>query len=154
MRLFLSALLIIMVIGCSKKDRTPRGVLSKEKMEDVLWDMMQADEFLKDHVLKSDSTTSDTLVSSSGVYERVLALNKTTREEFDSSFNYYRRHPLLMKTILDSINAKQQSALPPPASYPLPRTADSLPRLADSMPKLRDSMHRFRDRRLRPNVVQ
>ena len=49
-------------------------------MEVVLWDMIQADEFLKDYVYKNDSTGLDTVESSIGVYERVLAINKTTRK--------------------------------------------------------------------------
>ena len=116
-------------------------------MEVVLWDMIQADEFLKDYVFKNDSTRIDTVESSISIYERVLALNKTTRKAFDSSFNYYRRHPQLMKTILDSINAKHQSELPPQTTYPLPKVADSLPRLGDTLGRLRD-------RKLLPSVVQ
>ena len=115
-------------------------------MEDVLWDMIQADEFLKDHVYKNDSTRLDTVESSIGVYERVLALNKTTRQEFDSSFNYYRCNPLLMKTILDSIQAKHQSELPPPTTYPLPKVVDSVSK------RLSDTLSRIRDRKILPNL--
>jgi len=148
MRIFLPLLFLLLVISCGKKDRVPKGVLSKEKMEVVLWDMIQADEFLKDYVYKNDSTRIDTVESSIGVYERVLALNKTTRKEFDSSFNYYRRHPQMMKTILDSINAKHQSELPPQTTYPLPKTVDSIPRIVDSLNR------RMLDRKRLPTVVQ
>ena len=148
MRIFLPVFFLLLAISCGKKDRVPKGVLSKDKMEDVLWDMIQADEFLKDHVYKNDSTRLDTVESSIGVYERVLALNKTTRQEFDSSFNYYRRHPQMMKTILDSINAKHQSELPPATTYPLPKVVDSLPR------RLGDTLQKLRDRKLLPSVVQ
>ena len=32
--------------GCKSKNTVPRGVLSPDKMEAVLWDMMRADQFL------------------------------------------------------------------------------------------------------------
>ena len=148
MRIFLPVLSLLLAINCGKKDSVPKGVLSKDKMEDVLWDMIQADEFLKDYVFKYDSTRIDTVESSVGLYERVLALNKTTRQEFDSSFNYYRRHPLLMKTILDSIQSKHQSELPPPTSYPLPKVVDSVSK------RLSDTLSRIRDRKILPGIGQ
>ena len=40
-------------------------------MEAVLWDMIQADEFLKDFVLNKDTTLNDTL-ESIRLYERVF----------------------------------------------------------------------------------
>ena len=96
-------------VSCSDKDRVPGDVLAKEKMENVLWDILQADEFLRDYVLSKDSTLNDTL-ESIRMYEKVFQLHKTSREEFARSFDYYRVHPPLMKQLLDSLNARSQQA--------------------------------------------
>jgi hypothetical protein len=113
MRFPFIVLLVTVVFACNKKDRVPEGLLQKEKMEAVLWDMIQADEFLKDFRLNKDTTLNDTLESIQ-MYERVFRMHKTTREVFDTSFRFYRRHPALMKEILDSLHANsQQAGLPP-----------------------------------------
>lgn len=100
-------LLFILIASCGTRSRVPKGILPPEKMEDVLWDMFQADVFLKDFMLKKDSTLNDT-TSSKGVYEKVFQFNKTSRQQFDTSFAYYQRHPKLLKEVLDSIYVKKQ----------------------------------------------
>ena len=109
MRLLLFVVLII-ISSCKREGHVPNGVLPKLKMQAVMWDMIQADEFLKDYVFK-DSTLNDTLESIK-VYEKVFALHNTDRVTYDSSFNYYRRHPLVMKEMLDSLYEKSRQTAP------------------------------------------
>ena len=63
---------LLITAGCSDKDRIPDEVLPKEKMGLVLWDMLQADEFLRDFMLTRDTTLDDTL-ESVRMYERVFS---------------------------------------------------------------------------------
>ena len=143
MRSIVPVFALLLCMSCGNNSKVPKGVLPKEKMQAVLWDMIQADEFLKDYVYNKDSTLNDTLLGRQ-VYEKVFALNKTSRQEFDSSYNYYRRHPLTMKTILDSLASKKQAALPPP-SYLNEIKKDSTPALIDTLKMLRG---RKKDKRI------
>ena len=104
MRIILLLLPALLFAAC-RKTNIPEGVLPKDKMQAVFWDMLQADEYLKDYVFYKDSTRNDT-TESIEVYERVFKFNKTSREQFDKSFDYYRNHPALMKEIVDSLNSR------------------------------------------------
>ena len=99
--------LLVMITSCGEKNKVPKGILQPQKMEVVLWDILQADAFLKEFVINKDSIVNDTSVSK-GVYEKVFQFNKISAAQFDTSFAYYQRHPALLKEILDSIYSKRQ----------------------------------------------
>ncbi|HEX2628877.1 MAG TPA: DUF4296 domain-containing protein [Chitinophagaceae bacterium] len=106
----------------------PNGIMKKEKMEMVMWDMLQADDFVREYMINRDSTLDDT-AEYINMYERVFRMHGTTRDEFDRSFNYYREHPALMKEVMDSMNTKFQRLPPPvyvPPATPLPATDTSV----------------------------
>ena len=96
----------LLIIGCSGKKKVPSGILPPRQMETVLWDMIRADEFLRDYALK-DTSLDDTL-ERIRLYERVFRVNKTTREQFDTSFSWYRKNPVLLKEMLDTLYARNQ----------------------------------------------
>lgn len=109
MRNWIVVLVLATLGACKAKDKIPAGILPREKMETVFWDMLQADEFARDFVFRMDSTRNDTLELIE-VYEEVFRLHKTSRSEFSNSFSWYRQHPPIMKDILDSLMAKAQNA--------------------------------------------
>ena len=88
-----------------KDNRLPKDVLPQEKMQEVLWSMISAGEFLNAYILNKDSV--DKLAESSKIYGQVFQIHHITKEEFDKSYLYYREHPALMKVILDSLSTKQ-----------------------------------------------
>ena len=46
MKLFLILLLLPFVFACSNKNDLPEGILPPPKMQEVMWDMIRAGEFL------------------------------------------------------------------------------------------------------------
>ena len=112
----------VLFVHCADKKKLPKGVIGKEKMEDVMWDMMQADQFLSDFVLnKNDSL--DTLEEHTSLYNDIFRLHKTNREEFTKSFRYYRSQPALMKEVLDSLSMRSIVERLP---APIPQVDDSV----------------------------
>ena len=79
-------------------------------MEAILWDMLNADEFVSGYVLPKNPAL-DRKQESIKLYEQIFRIHQTNREEFQKSFSFYRAHPALLKAVLDSINAKQSSTL-------------------------------------------
>jgi Domain of unknown function (DUF4296) len=116
MRITFFIVFVTHIVACGSKGDVPKAVLPKEKMEDVMWDMLRADEFVKEYMLARDSSLRDT-AEYIKMYERIFRLNKTNLEQYAESFTYYRTHPKLMKEILDSLNVRgQQQSLPPEAN--------------------------------------
>jgi hypothetical protein len=107
MKIVLPVLFAVLLMACGKRNEVPKDILPRDKMETLLWDMIRADEFVKDYIVNKDSTLNDT-TESIMVYERVFQFNKTSREEFARSLKYYQTHSTLLKEVLDSLNVRGQ----------------------------------------------
>ncbi len=99
-------------LACSNREHIPRNVLSKEKMQDVLWDLMRADQFFADFLLINDTAVNRDSARIR-LYRQVLAIHKISREEFKRSFDFYNARPALMKALMDSIAGRKE--IPRPA---------------------------------------
>lgn len=96
--------ILFFIAGCKSKSGVPSGVLAPEKMQVILWDMMRADQFLADYVLNKDTSLNKT-TESLKYYQQIFAIHKISKEQFQHSFSFYKTHPILLKTIMDSIAA-------------------------------------------------
>ena len=91
----------------------PKGVLPRKKMQEVMWDMIRAGEFLNSYVFNKD-TSLDKIAESQKWHNKIYQLHKITKRDFDRSYAYYESHPVLMRAILDSLSKKQaQPKIPP-----------------------------------------
>jgi hypothetical protein len=94
-----------LLFACSGKNDAPSGVLEREKMEDVMWDMMQADQYYREYLLR-DSMGKDVQQMRYSLYEEVFKIHKISKAGFDKSYDYYSSRPKLIKDIFDSLSAK------------------------------------------------
>ena len=129
-RLLFLLLPLFIMNSCKNNEQVPKNILPGEKMQEVLWSMIMAGEFLNGYVLIRDSV--DRVAESSKVYSQVFQVHQITREQFDKSYKYYREHPLLMRVILDSLVKKQTYA---PRTPPTPSTPEEFLRKEDSFRK-------------------
>lgn len=118
------AFLLLTGIGCSDKNSVPSGILSREKMENVLWDMIQADQYSTLYLAK-DSAHINTKMENLRLYEQVFRLHQVTREEFRKSYQYYLDHPALNQVLFDSLisrgnRLRTESYSRPVLSHPSP----------------------------------
>ena len=84
----------------------PKGILPRKKMQEVMWDMIRAGEFLNNYVFNKD-TSLDKIAESQKWHNKIYQLHKITKRDFDRSYAYYESQPVLMKEILDSLSKKQ-----------------------------------------------
>ena len=98
---------LLLVIGISCKDSTkiPSGILPKDKMENLMWDMMLADRYSAQFLVK-DSATKDVKLETMKLYEQVFQLHHITREEFVKNYKYYLNRPDISKAMFDSLSAR------------------------------------------------
>ncbi len=102
--------------------------MPREKMENVLWDMLRAGEFVNGYVLGTDTGTAHGS-KSFAVYEEVLRLHKISRQQFDESFTWYREHPDQMRRVLDTLAKRPYTGDSTAATRPKSRTDSLLPEL-------------------------
>ena len=102
MRTF-ALLMLIIFISCSGND-VPKDVMPPEKMGTVLYDVILADE-LADFSSMQDSTYR-LLEKRTVLYDSIFKTHNITKQAFQKSFHFYQQRPDLLKTILDSLQAK------------------------------------------------
>ena len=103
-RCFFLLLIIVFVVACGKNSK-PDNILPKVKMERVIWDMVQADEFVQTFVLK-DSNKVNVNAERYKLYEQVFQLHNTNKDQFKKSYEYYASRPAESKALFDSLSAK------------------------------------------------
>lgn len=104
MRLIAVIILVVSLAGCGDKDGLPSGILKREKMQTLLWDVIQADSYTT-LIIKKDSL-KNAAIENAKLQQQIFSINNVSKEEFYNSYDYYSRHAELMRPMLDSINSK------------------------------------------------
>ncbi|ANH79881.1 hypothetical protein A8C56_01820 [Niabella ginsenosidivorans] len=108
-KILLSAICFLLVAACGR----PKGVLSEEKMEAVLWDIAKGSEFVNSYVYYRYPQLNHAAINQE-VLRKIFTLHNITKEQFDKSLDYYQRKPDVFAALLDSINVQQtRKKLPP-----------------------------------------
>ena len=116
--------IFLLYAGCSEKDKIPSGVIGREEMEKILWDMMLADQYAANYIIK-DSAKVNVKMETLKLYEEVFRLHKVSRDEFRKSFQFYQERPDITRVIFDSLLARGNRARmenytrPPQATPPV-----------------------------------
>ncbi len=96
--------LSLILSGCAGTGSPPSGVLPKDKMQDILWDMIQADQYSALYLAK-DSTKINVKMETIRQYEQVFQIHRVSKEEFNKSLKYYFSRPDIAKPLFDSLTA-------------------------------------------------
>ena len=93
--------------SCTNRDSVPSGVISPDSMQVILKDVILADQFstqfvLKDSLLK-DSSLRNVKAETLRLYETIFKLHKVSKDEFRKSMDFYYSRPDLIKKIFDSL---------------------------------------------------
>lgn len=105
MRLVLIALFIMMVARCTDKTRVPADILPKDKMRDIMWDLMQVNEYAQNYLSKD--TLKNYKKERTVLYQQVFNLHEINKSEFNKSLDYYMSRPDLTQAIFDTLAARQ-----------------------------------------------
>ena len=131
--------------SCKDKNALPAGILSKEKMQAVLWDVIRAEAFTNSYIKKDTTKNKNLVLEDAKLQHQIFAINNVTKDEFYTSYDYYRMHPDLLLAVLDSIDTKnsKENNLHGRNSpyYPNPRDRFNNGHFP-GMPFLKDSLNR------------
>jgi hypothetical protein len=94
--------------GCIQDKKIPKDVLPQNEMRKIMWDLMRADAYVADFIMK-DSTRNQK-EESAVLYEKIFDIHSTTRETFKKSLAFYEGRPDLFKAISDSLRSDERKA--------------------------------------------
>ena len=97
---------MITLFSCSSKDSVPDAIIQPDKMGDVLWDVMRM-QFLAEEISISDTAVNKE-EEVKKLTEKVFKIHKTSSSEFEKSYEWYIKHPGLLKRIFDSMQVQKQ----------------------------------------------
>ena len=97
---------LLVLLSCSDKPETPAGVLPPEKMQQVLWDIIRADEYT--NISLSRDSSANRINTRINQYRQIFELHGTTKEEMERSLDYYKARPELFKVVMDSIQKQSE----------------------------------------------
>ena len=137
MRLLVFVLAVSLLAACANSDAIPGNVISKQKMETIIWQLIQSDEYINIRLAKDTAKKMST--EKMKIYQQVFDLNGVSLAEFKKSYQFYMEHPNISKEMFDSISVranrqhmeiytgKKDSLKPMPAPIsPLPAGAGNL----------------------------
>ena len=70
MRFFLFIILIFLNFGCIRDNKIPKDVIPQNQMRKIMWDLMRADAYVSDFVMKD--STRDKKTESAKLYEKIF----------------------------------------------------------------------------------
>ena len=110
MKFFSGILLsIILFFSCAKNGGKP-DVLPQNKMTAVMWDMIRADQYVSDFLLKDSTRNKKT--ESTRLYDEIFHIHKITPQQFKKSLTYYSSRPDLFRPIIDSLAKRKNESSP------------------------------------------
>ena len=92
--------LVWCLVSCTDKDKLPKGVLPKAKMQKVLWDVIQAERFRETFIRDS---SKDLKAETFKLYAQVFEIHKVTKDEFIKSYKFYMSRPDIARDMFDSL---------------------------------------------------
>ena len=145
------SLIVLLLTRCSQANSIPGDIIPLDKMETILWQLMQTDEFTTYVIVKDSIKNLDK--ERIKLYNQVFELNKTNKDAFKKSYQYYMNHPEMGKVMFDSIavraNRLREEAYKPKEETPAkPDTLkknipDTLKKsIPDTLKKKRDILKR------------
>jgi hypothetical protein len=90
--------------ACSNKDDAPSGILPREKMESVLWDIIQAERYTSTYMAMD--TSKNIKLENFKLYDQIFQIHGINKDEFIESYRFYLSRPDIARVLFDSITAR------------------------------------------------
>ncbi len=94
------------LISCSGKNDVPPEIIQPKKMQNILWDVIRAQE-LSAAMARKDSAINE-IAETKILTEKIYEIHNITSVDFDKSYLWYTNHPEMMRTIFDSMTSQSQ----------------------------------------------
>lgn len=99
-------ILSLFLCSCYTADKPPADVIKTDEMKNILWDVMSAQALASELSLKDSSVNQ--AVQTKILSRQVFDIHHTDSATFNKSYNWYVKHPDILKLIFDSLYAQKQ----------------------------------------------
>ena len=106
MRVFCLIFFLFSIPGCKNDEKIPEGIISQNEMRKLMWDLMRADAYVSDFIMKDSTRNQKT--ESAVLYEQIFTIHSTNQNIFKKSLAFYQSRPDLMKPISDSLRSDEK----------------------------------------------
>ncbi|MBS1748365.1 MAG: DUF4296 domain-containing protein [Bacteroidetes bacterium] len=106
MKYILLLLYFLLIFACRQNDVIPNSVIPPDEMGKILFEANMAEEFVNSYVMKDRSKNKETEMKRE--YEKIFFIHNITEQQFKKSYDFYRSHPEIYKSLMDSLDAKAQ----------------------------------------------
>lgn len=96
--------IVALVYACSNKNDAPAGILAREKMESVLWDIIQAERYTSTYL--ATDTSKNIKLENFKLYDQIFQIHNISKDEFIESYKFYLSRPDIARVLFDSITAR------------------------------------------------
>jgi hypothetical protein len=97
---------LMMLFSCGKTNKPPSSLIQPKDMQSILWDLMRA-ETLATEIRRQD-TSVDAAIETKSLSQKVFSIHKTDSASFNKSYNWYVKHPDVLKIIFDSLYIQKE----------------------------------------------
>lgn len=102
MRKSVLVLLLFLAMACSNPSAIPHGVIKRNDMVKILWDMVLAERYA-DRFLKKSAAVPDVKMETFKMYAQIFQLHHTDKDTFIKSYKFYLNHPDISQAMFDSL---------------------------------------------------
>jgi hypothetical protein len=106
MKLFIYLIFSLLLLSCNSEDKPPSKIIQPKEMKSILWDVMRA-QTLANEIAKKDSSVN-AVTETKLLSAKVFSIHKTDSADFNESYNWYVKHPDVLKLIFDSLYVQKQ----------------------------------------------
>jgi len=106
MKSFFCFIFCILIISCNSGNKPPKDIIQPKEMKNILWDVMRA-QTLATEISRKDSTVNPA-VETKTLSQKVFQIHKTDSANFNKSYNWYVKHPDVLKLIFDSLYIQKE----------------------------------------------
>jgi hypothetical protein len=106
MKLFIYLIFSLVLLSCNSEDKPPSKIIQPKEMKSILWDVMRA-QTLANEIAKKDSSVN-AVTETKLLSAKVFSIHKTDSADFNESYNWYVKHPDVLKLIFDSLYVQKQ----------------------------------------------
>lgn len=96
----------ILLSACYSSDELPSDIIKPDEMKNILWDVMSA-QTLASELSRTDSSVNQA-AETKALSQKVFNIHHTDSATFNKSYNWYVKHPDILKRIFDSLYAQKQ----------------------------------------------